>query len=116
MSLELMRRLVPPVPKPRLHLIRFPCEPAPSAKLRAMAASQEVEAHAQAAPPADSEANCTHRRPLLLSCAKLLKHVFELDWEHCPNCGGELKIIAVIQEQSVIEKILMHLARKFHQQ
>ena len=28
---------------------------------------------------------------------------------HCPNCGGELKIIAAILEQPVIEKILMHL-------
>ena len=29
--------------------------------------------------------------------------------EHCPNCGGELKIIAVILEQPVIEKIFTHL-------
>ena len=29
--------------------------------------------------------------------------------EHCPNCGGELKIIAAILEQPVIEKILLHL-------
>ena len=29
--------------------------------------------------------------------------------EHCLNCGGELKIIAVILEQPVIEKILTHL-------
>jgi len=28
---------------------------------------------------------------------------------HCPNCGGELKIIAAILEQPVIEKILTHL-------
>ena len=28
---------------------------------------------------------------------------------HCPNCGGELKIIAAIMEQPVIEKILPHL-------
>jgi hypothetical protein len=41
--------------------------------------------------------------------AKLLKHVFEIDLEHCPNCGGELKIIAAILEQRVIEKILTHL-------
>lgn len=27
----------------------------------------------------------------------------------CPNCGGKLKIIAVILEQPVIEKTLMHL-------
>jgi len=35
--------------------------------------------------------------------------VFEIDMEHCPNCGGELKIIAAILEQPVIEKILTHL-------
>ena len=29
--------------------------------------------------------------------------------EHCPNCGGELKIIVAILEQPVIEKILTHL-------
>jgi hypothetical protein len=44
-----------------------------------------------------------------LSWAKLLKRVFDLDQQHCPNCGGELKIIAAIMEQPVIEKILMHL-------
>ena len=44
-----------------------------------------------------------------LSWAKLLKRVFDLDLEHCPNCGGELKIIAAILEQPVIEKILTHL-------
>ena len=29
--------------------------------------------------------------------------------EHCPNCGGELKIIAAILERPVIQKILLHL-------
>ena len=28
---------------------------------------------------------------------------------HCPNCGGELKIIAAIQDAPVIEKMLTHL-------
>ncbi len=28
---------------------------------------------------------------------------------HCPNCGGQLKIIAAILEQPVIEKILSQL-------
>jgi rRNA maturation endonuclease Nob1 len=26
----------------------------------------------------------------------LLKRVFDIDIEHCPNCGGRLKIIAAI--------------------
>jgi hypothetical protein len=32
--------------------------------------------------------------------------VFEMDMEHCPNCGGELKITAATLELPVIEKIL----------
>ena len=28
---------------------------------------------------------------------------------YCPNCGGELKIIAAIMGQPVFEKILTHL-------
>ena len=35
---------------------------------------------------------------------------FEIDLEHCPNCGGELKIIAAILESALIEQILTHLA------
>jgi len=70
---------------------------------------QEPELPAQAAPPAECEATCAHHRPVRLSWAKLLKQVFEIDLEHCPNCGGQLKVIAAIMEQPVIEKILTHL-------
>jgi hypothetical protein len=44
-----------------------------------------------------------------LSWARLLERVFEIDMEHCPSCGGELKIIAAILEAPVIERILTHL-------
>lgn len=40
--------------------------------------------------------------------ARLLERVFEIDMEHCPNCGGDLKIIAAIPEAPVIGKTLMH--------
>ena len=41
-------------------------------------------------------------------CARLLKRVFDIDIAHCA-CGGKLKIIAVIEEPDVIEKILKHI-------
>ena len=44
-----------------------------------------------------------------MSRARLLERVFELDREHCPNCGGELKITAAILEAPVTEKVLTHL-------
>ena len=34
--------------------------------------------------------------------------MFDIDIEHCV-CGGKLKLIAVIEEPAVIEKILTHL-------
>ena len=111
--LEFMQRLAALVPRPRLHLIRFHGVLAPNAKLRALVVPQvvpqESEPAAQQAKPAECEANCAHHRPVRLSWAKLLKRVFEIDMEHCPNCGGQLKIIAAILEQPVIEKILTHL-------
>jgi hypothetical protein len=80
---------------------------APNAKRRAMVVPQEPEPPAPAAQPAACEVTCAHHRPVRLSWARLLKRVFAVDLEHCPNCGGELKIIAAILEAPVIEKILI---------
>jgi len=35
-----------------------------------------------------------HSAPTRISWARLLKRVFDIDLEHCPHCGGTLKIIA----------------------
>jgi hypothetical protein len=69
-------------------LIRFHGALPPIAKLRALAVPKAPDPPAQAAPPAECEANCAHHRPVRLSWARLPKRVFQLDLEHCPNCGG----------------------------
>jgi hypothetical protein len=98
--LEFMQRLAALVPRPRLHLIRFHAVLAPNAKLRREIVPSPTE---QATAPA-----CDHA-PARLSWARLLKRVFDIDIEHCPNCGGSLKIIAAIEDPPVIVKILAHL-------
>ena len=43
--------------------------------------------------------------------AELIRRVFEVDPLACPECAGEMKVIAFITERQsdVIEKILTHL-------
>jgi Putative transposase len=104
--LELMQRLAALVPRPRLHLIRFHGVLAPHAKLPAqivpnvpLNANQACDHHAQTSPAS----------PARMSWSCLLKRVFDIDIEHCPNCGGRLKIIAAIVDPALITKILTHL-------
>jgi hypothetical protein len=44
-----------------------------------------------------------------MNWGRLLKRVFDIDVEHCPNCGNALKIIAANEGPPVIIKILSHL-------
>ena len=99
--LEFMQRLAALVPRPRLHLIRFHGALAPNAGLRAAI----VPGPAQSG-PADEHA---HGTPARMGWARLLKRVFDIDLEHCPQCGGEFKVIAAIEEPAVIVRILTHL-------
>jgi hypothetical protein len=41
-----------------------------------------------------------------------LKRVFDIDIETCEKCGGDVKIIASIENPAVIRKILVHLTDK----
>jgi hypothetical protein len=43
--------------------------------------------------------------------ARLLAKVYEIDPMICPHCGGEMKIIAVIQDTKEIKKIISHLIK-----
>ena len=40
---------------------------------------------------------------------ELIKKVWEVDPLICPHCGAEMKRIALLDDQSVIEKIIRHL-------
>jgi hypothetical protein len=46
-----------------------------------------------------------------MSWARRLKRVFGVEIDQCARCGGQLKILASIEEPAVIAKILAHLER-----
>ena len=101
--LEFMQRLAALVPRPRLHLSRFHGVLAPNAGLRAAIVPGPPEK------PGEPAGEHAHSAPARIGWARLLKRVFDIDLEHCPQCGGEFKIIAAIEEPAVIVRILTPL-------
>ena len=85
------------------HFARLRARVVPQGPVQPDEASESVAA-------TDCDVEHAHARPNRISWARLLKRVFDIDMQHCPNCGsGELKIIAATLERAVIEKILSHL-------
>ena len=119
--LELLQRLAALVPRPRLNLIRYHGVLAPNAKWR----SQVVPAQTDSETLSPAETEVSEIDPLAssgekkgvgryISWSRLLRRVFDLDMEACPNCGGSVKIIAAIEDPAVIKKILNHLGLSPH--
>jgi hypothetical protein len=105
--LSLLCRLAASVPPPGFHLVHYAGVLGAASKLRALvvpplADSQDVASHSHREHPP------THRsryRPW----AELLKRTFQIDVEICSNCGGRLKLRALVIESHNIERLLRTL-------
>ena len=76
---------------------------APNAGLRAVVVPGPAQ---DTGVPSDEHAQDALAR---MGWARLLKRVFEINLEHCPQCGGNFKIIATTEAPAVMVKILNHL-------
>jgi hypothetical protein len=107
--LDLMARLAALVPPPRMHLTRFHGVVAPHSKLRA-AVTPAHRGVGGKSDPADSGKPLTACH-VAMCWAQRLKRVFGVQIDTCARCGGQLKVIASIEEPEVIAKILAHLEK-----
>jgi hypothetical protein len=71
---------------------------APNANLRAQVVSKPTREVAPIGQADVSEQSGTHR-PVRPGWLRLLKRILDLNLTHCPNCGGELTIIAALLER-----------------
>jgi len=51
-----------------------------------------------------------------MTWAERLKRVFDIEIRVCESCGGNLKIIACIEDRATIDKILAHVRKKAPQE
>jgi Putative transposase len=109
--LDFISKLAALVPVPRVNLIRYHGIFAPHHAHRAeiVNTTDDKKQHTQAE---DVKSETVKR--VKMTWAQRLKRVFDIDIKVCETCGGEVKIIACIEDQTVINQILSHL--KSHQQ
>jgi hypothetical protein len=106
--LEFMQRLAALVPRPRLPLISVSRRARPACQARARRLCR-VPWTMTPTPRADHAGTAGHSSSARITWARLLARVFQFDLEHCPHCGGTLKILAAIEDPAVIVAILTHL-------
>jgi hypothetical protein len=121
--LELLERLVAIIPKPQINLIIYHGVLAPNSHWRKRAVAYgrpEIDtgtgtkpgdtAHPQsdASDPSQSS-DPSPPQPRYYAWAELMRRTFGYDVMACLECGGRMKLIAMIEDPAVIEKILDHL-------
>ena len=105
---ELLERLAVLTPRPRINLILYHGVLAPRAAWRSL-----VVGHVEAAGPGDGgtdgvpdpcESSHCPRGLGSARWAELMRRSFGFDVLACPRCGGRLRLIALVEEASVIER------------
>jgi hypothetical protein len=98
-DIELLEKLVPLLPPPRVHQTRFHGILAPHARLRRAVVPKPTT-------PGTDTHSPRKKRP---SFAALLARVFAIDILSCTRCNGRMKIIAAITEPGALRRILVNL-------
>ena len=96
-----MEKLSALVPLPYLNLTRYSGVLAPNSKYRSKIIPGKMRAQIK-------KEQVTNEVPILQrgTWAKFLARVFMIDVTKCSDCGGKVKVIAVIFERSITAKIL----------
>jgi len=107
---DFMARLAALVPKPRVKLTRYHGVLAPNHRWRGEVTparrGKERKKATNTEPRTPAECHAA------MTWAQRLKRVFNIDIAVCGRCGGAVKVIACIEDQDVIDRILAHLRKK----
>ena len=102
--LDFMARLAALVPNRRVNLTRYHGVFAPNHHLR-----EQVTPARRGRRHAARAQECPVDRHAAMTLVQRLKRVFKIEIETCEICGGQMKVIAAIEDPSVIKRILTHL-------
>ena len=99
--LDFLSRLASLIPRPKVNLTRFHGVFAPHFKYRMLVVPES--------PQEDHSDTLEVKKSRSMSWAQRLKRVFDIDIETGSDCGGKIKVIAIIEDYTVAKKILTHI-------
>jgi hypothetical protein len=104
---DFIARLAALVPKPRINLTRYHGVLAPNHRWRGEITPARRGKGVKRI--SNDEVRSPAERHTAMTWAQRLKRVFSMDIEVCGHCGGSVRVIACIEAQDVIDRILAHL-------
>ena len=107
---DFIARLATLVPKPRVNLTRYHGVLAPNHRWRGLVTPARRGKGVK--PISNVEVRPAAERHAAMTWAQRLRRVFNIDIEVCARCGGSVKVIACIEEQDVIDRVLAHMHAK----
>jgi hypothetical protein len=107
---DFIARLAALVPKPRVNLTRYHGVLAPNHRWRGLVTPARRGKGIQSI--SNTEFRTPAERHAAMTWAQRLKRVFNIDIEVCGRCGGSVRVIACIEDQDIIDRILTHLRQK----
>jgi hypothetical protein len=107
---DFIARLAALVPKPRVNLTRYHGVLAPNHRWRGLVTPARRGKGFKSI--SNAEVRTSAERHAAMTWAQRLKRVFSIDIEVCGRCGGSVRVIACIEDQDVIDRILTHLRQK----
>ncbi len=111
-ALDFLARVIAHIPPPRIHLVRYMGHYSNVSRGRRKKGKEEPLTPVRSGVREDDGLSDAERRARRRAWALLIRRVYEIDPMVCANCGGEMRIVSVILEYRVINRILGHLARK----
>jgi hypothetical protein len=102
---ELIEKLIPLIPRPRSHTMRYHGVLAPASGWRAAIVPRRQVPEDVKVKQRPHKGQCCQRIPW----AALLMRVFKIDVLACGRCGGRMKVLSAVFDQNAVQGILGHL-------
>ena len=71
-------------------------------------AADGVDVREEAGPADEDARGATRSRPGAYQWVELMRRTFGVDVLACPRCGGRLRLVALIEQTSVVHRMLRH--------